>query len=129
MKTTAEFEHWINNLSEEEVANLYKAAENIKVAKVKTRDLPSRRKPKDVEPYVSIDEEPFVTLENGNLVCNELKFSEPCTVTSCRLLGVRLFETNHQTWLCSSSLDFPQEQGIEITEIHELIQKGFEQGR
>lgn len=127
MKTIADFEHWINNLSEEECAALYKATENIKATKLKTRELPSRRKPK--VDYVSIDEEPFVTLENGKLVCEELKFSEPCTIESCWLLGVRLFETNHKTWLCSSSLDFPQEQGVEITTIHELIQKGFEQGR
>lgn len=39
---TAEFEDWINNLSEEDAQNLYEAAENIKAKKVKTRTLPTR---------------------------------------------------------------------------------------
>lgn len=121
--TTAEFEAWINNLSEEDAQNLYQAAENIKVAKVKTRKLPSAK-----EPCISIDEEPFVTLENGKLVCEEMKFSELCTVKNCRLLGAKFFENNHKTWLCSSSIDFPQEEDIDIN-IHEEIQKGFEHAR
>jgi hypothetical protein len=70
-------------------------------------------------PYLTLD-----TNENGSVVLLVDDKPFPITADGCRAAGKHIAELGSWNWLCSSSLDFPEEYGVEGLDIHELVALG-----
>ncbi len=79
-----------------------------------------------MDPFVTVTlnrKQPVVKVRIG-----EKERFYPLTAAGCRQAGKELFEAGAESWMCSSSVDFPQElkKGCRL-DVRELMNQGFRQ--
>ena len=72
---------------------------------------------------------PYVDINLGDIVCRfkdkRFRFCRAANKKNARLLGRKLRAMGCQTWLFSSSVDFPEEYGAPKLDYRALIEEGY----
>lgn len=69
---------------------------------------------------------PLLSVSDGNIECEDLKKVYPCTRENLLKLGGELYDLDVESWICSSSVDHPDEYGVtEDLDIRGILEEGY----
>ena len=67
---------------------------------------------------------PYVAVRNGRIVCEDLGLDIPATAEGAKEFGYQLGVKGVDQWMCSSSVDHPDEYGGENIDLRSLLCEG-----